>query len=271
MAWHTTARIKENLYCISEPFGAIEPFWAGPAGTVNMYLVVGQERAALIDSGMGVGDLRAVVGELTALPCIVLNTHSHWDHVGGNRAFAASAIHAGEADLLTAEPELSWLLPSFRTAEARAVLPASFDPETYHIAPKPATQILKDNDLICLGGRGLRVLHTPGHSPGHVAFWDETNRVLFTGDTVLPDAVYACFEDSDLMAFEDSVKRLAALPGVTTICPGHNDVIVDRDWLGAFAACVRAAVAGEIPEGPGDAFIDAREFRCGGVSIWLPR
>jgi len=56
MTWHTTTRIAANLYRISEPFGAIEPRVG--ATTANMYLVIGQERAALIDSGMGIGDVR---------------------------------------------------------------------------------------------------------------------------------------------------------------------------------------------------------------------
>lgn len=59
MTWHTTTRLAENLSRISEPFGAIEPRVG--VTTANMYLVIGQERAALIDSGMGIGDARAEI------------------------------------------------------------------------------------------------------------------------------------------------------------------------------------------------------------------
>lgn len=79
---------------------------------------------------------------------------------------------------------MSWFRPAMRSPAARAVLPASFDPAAYRIAPNPATHVLHDNDVIDLGGRMLRVLHIPGHSPGHVAYVDEASYMLFTG--ILP-------------------------------------------------------------------------------------
>jgi len=75
--WHTITSIGENAYQISEPIGIIEPRFG--VSTVNMYLVVGREQAALIDSGMGIGDVFAEIAKITSLPCMVLNTHYHWD------------------------------------------------------------------------------------------------------------------------------------------------------------------------------------------------
>jgi glyoxylase-like metal-dependent hydrolase (beta-lactamase superfamily II) len=269
MTWHTTTRIAENLYRISEPLGAIEPR-VGVA-TANMYLVIGQERAALIDSGMGIGDVRAEILKITSLPCTVLNTHCHWDHVGANRLFAESAIHESAVDLLAQEQDMNWFHPAMRSPAARAVLPASFDPAAYRIAPNPATHVLHDNDVIDLGGRMLRVLHIPGHSPGHVAYMDEASYMLFTGDTAYLGPMYACLENSDPVAFAQSVERLAALEGVVTTCPGHNDIITGRDWLGELAEGVAAAVAGKVVGQPRDGLIVGREFRFGALSVWLPQ
>jgi glyoxylase-like metal-dependent hydrolase (beta-lactamase superfamily II) len=269
MTWHTTTRIAENLYRISEPFGAIEPRFG--AATVNMYLVIGQERAALIDSGCGIGDVRAEVRRITSLPCTVLNTHYHWDHAGANSLFEERAIHESEVDLLAQEQDLSWLRPALRSPAARAVLPAGFDPAAYRILAKPATRVLHDNDVIDLGGRMLLVLHIPGHSPGHVAYLDATSHVLFTGDTAQLGPMYACFEGSDPKAFAHSVKRLAALEGVRTICPGHNEVITEQDWLRELAEGFEAAVAGKIVGQMRDEFVVGREFRFGASSVWLPR
>jgi glyoxylase-like metal-dependent hydrolase (beta-lactamase superfamily II) len=269
MTWHTTTRIADHLYRIAEPFGAIEPRFGIQTG--NMYLVIGQERAALIDSGSGIGDLRAEILKLTSLPCTVLNTHYHWDHVGANGLFDERAIHESEVDLLAQEKDLSWLHPVMESPAARAVLPASFDPATYRILPKPTTHVLHDNDLIDLGGITLRVLHTPGHSPGHVAYWDAANQVLFTGDTALLGPLFACFGDSDPAAFAQSVKRLAALEGVRTICPGHNEIITRRDWLGELAEAVEAAVAGKVAGQTRDDLPARQEFRFDAFSVWLPR
>ena len=269
MTWYTTTRIADNVYRISEPFGAIEPRYG--ITDVNMYLVIGQARSALIDSGTGVGDVRAETRKITSLPCTVLNTHYHWDHIGGNVLFAESGIHESEIELLAQEPDVSLFRQAMQSPDARAVLPSSFDPTAYRVIPRPATRMLHDSDLIDLGGCMLRVLHVPGHSPGHVAYLDEASGFLFTGDTAYLGPVYACFEGSDPVAFAQSVKRLAALQGVTTVCPGHNDVITDQNWLSELAECVEAAVTGKVPGQPRDDFVVGQEFRFGALSVWLPQ
>jgi glyoxylase-like metal-dependent hydrolase (beta-lactamase superfamily II) len=269
MTWYTTARISEDTFQVSEPFGPIEPL--ANLTTVNMYLVIGRERAAVIDSGMGIGDLQAEVRRVTSLPCTVLNTHYHWDHVGGNSLFEESAIHESEAKLLREEQDIGMFRQAIELAASRAVFPPSFDPSRHRIIPKPATHILHDNDLIDLGGRVLRTLHIPGHAPGHVAYLDEASKMLFTGDTACLGSMFACFEGSDPMAFLQSVERLAALQGVEVICPGHNDVIRDRNWLSELARCVEAAMAGRVPGHLHDDLIVGKEFRFGPLSIWLPQ
>jgi glyoxylase-like metal-dependent hydrolase (beta-lactamase superfamily II) len=268
VTWHTIAPVAEHVYRISEPFGAIEPRIG--VTNVNMYLIIGRERAALIDSGMGIGDVRAEIHKITSLPCWVLNTHYHWDHIGANSCFTESAIHESEADLVTQEPDLGFIRQAMQSPAARAVLPSSFDPAAYRVFPKAPTRVLRDNDLIDLGGRVLRVLHVPGHTPGHVAYLDEVSNMLFTGDTAYLGPIYACYEGSDPVALAHSVKRLAALRNVTTICPGHNDIIMDQNWLSELAGCVEAAVAGEVTGGPRDDFIGGREFCFGALSVWLP-
>jgi glyoxylase-like metal-dependent hydrolase (beta-lactamase superfamily II) len=268
MIWHTTTQIAGNVYRISEPFGAIEPRVG--LTTVNMYLVVGQDRAVLIDSGLGIGDVGAEIGKITSLPCTVLNTHYHWDHIGANSTFAERAIHEREIGLVAQEPDVRFIRQAMQSPTARAVLPASFDPTAYRVLPKPATRALHDNDLIDLGGRVLQVLHVPGHSPGHVAYLDEASKMLFTGDTAYAGPLYACFEGSDPAAFAESVKRLAALPNVGTICPGHDDLITEQGWLGQLAECVEAAVAGKVPGRPRDGFIVGQEYRFDTLSVWLP-
>jgi glyoxylase-like metal-dependent hydrolase (beta-lactamase superfamily II) len=268
MTWHTTTPVAENVYRISEPIGTIEPRFG--ISTVNMYLVIGKERAVLIDSGMGVGDVRAETETITSLPCMVLNTHYHWDHIGGNASFKESAIHELETDLVTQKQNVAAIRKAMKSPTARAALPPAFDPATYRIIPKLATRVLHDDDLIDLGGRVLRVLHTPGHSPGHAAFWDDANNMLFTGDTAYLGPVYACFEGSDPREFVKSVNRLAALPNVRTICPGHNEIITKEGWLWELADCLEAAIAGKVPGQPRKGFIVGKEFHFETLSIWLP-
>ena len=268
MSWFTTTRIAQNVYQISVPVGEIEPRFNAP--TANVYLVVGRDRAALIDSGLGVGDLRAEVGALTSLPCMVLNTHAHWDHVGGNAQFDETAIHELEAPSEVQEPNMGAIRKVMQSPRARAALPPSFDPAAYRIRVKPPTRILHDGDRIDLGEHSLEVLHIPGHSPGHVAYLDAANGLLFTGDTACLSPVYACFPGSDPAGLAASARRMAALPGVRTVCPGHGEIITEEGWLGKFADCVEAAVSGQAAGTVRKGFIKGREFRFDNLSIWLP-
>ncbi|MFN2220370.1 MAG: MBL fold metallo-hydrolase [Anaerolineae bacterium] len=268
MIWHTITPIAQDVYQISEPVGAIEPRFG--VKTVNSYLVVGRERAALIDSGLGIGDLRAEVEKVTSLPCLVLNTHSHWDHIGANAQFDETAVHEMEAEQVAQEPNVAAIRKAMRKPAAQAALPPAFDPAGYRVHTRPVTRILHDNDRVDLGDRSLRVLHMPGHSPGHVAYHDKPNGLLFTGDTACLSPVYACFAGGDPAALLDSAQRMASLPGVQTVCPGHDEVIAEEGWLGAFAANVEAAVSGQVEGTMRDGFIKGQEFRFRTGPVWLP-
>jgi glyoxylase-like metal-dependent hydrolase (beta-lactamase superfamily II) len=268
MAWHTVTPFADNVYRLAEPLGALEPRYG--LRVVNMYLVIGAERAALIDTGMGIGDARALIRQLTSLPVTVLNTHSHWDHSGGNAFFDHCAIHPAEAEWAAQEPDLSDLRAAMNAPSARAALPEGFDPAAYRIIPKAPTQLLQDDEVIDLGGRALRALHTPGHSPGHVAFWDDAHGQVFTGDTAYRGPMFACFEGSDPAAFAQSARRLAALPDMRALYPGHEDVIDEPGWLERLADSAEAALAGRAPHRVHSGFMNGREFAFDSFSLWLP-
>ncbi len=222
-AWFDVRPLAENVYLIAEP------------GHVNSFLVVGEDRAVLLDTGLGVSDIRAVAEGLAGKPLSVVNSHYHFDHSGGNRQFDEIAIHRAGADLL-ARPAPAGLAQGYMkyaedliqawqgyktlddsyfhlvTAETMVrPLPAGFDPATYQVVPTTATTLLEDGDHIDLGGRVLQVMHTPGHSPDSICLFDERNGLLFGGDTINTGPIYAQLDDSDLPAFAASTRRLADL------------------------------------------------------------
>jgi glyoxylase-like metal-dependent hydrolase (beta-lactamase superfamily II) len=238
--------------------------------TVNMFLLVGRDRAALVDSGMGIGGLRSLVDSITSLPCEVLNTHYHWDHVGANATFGASAIHGLEAALLAREQKLGQFRKAFRNPADPNVLPQGFNVDAYRIVPRAATRVLRDGDSIDLGGRVIEALHTPGHSPGHTAYLDREVGVLCTGDAAYDGPVFACFEGGDAAAFAQTAARLAGLPGRLRVCPGHNHVIDDPTWLAWYARCVGDAVAGRAAGTLKRGLALGREVRFGSLAVWLP-
>ena len=93
--WFAVRALAPGLWALQDPIGRVVPGY--DVHVVNLYLVEGDDRAALIDSGMGIGDIASACRALTAKPLLTLCTHSHWDHVGGAHLFADRRISAIEA------------------------------------------------------------------------------------------------------------------------------------------------------------------------------
>jgi glyoxylase-like metal-dependent hydrolase (beta-lactamase superfamily II) len=127
-------------------------------------------------------------------------------------------------------------------------LPEGFDPAGYEIVPTQATTLLDDGDEVDLGGRVLRVLHTPGHSPDSICLLDERNGLLFGGDTVNTGPIYAHTDDADVAAFARSARRLADLREAVQRVFVCHFMRVDNApaLLGEIAAGFDRIVAGDV-------------------------
>ena len=84
-----------------------------------MYLIIGTERALLIDTGIGIGNIRSVVETMTHLPYDVVNTHHHYDHVGGNGRFSMVYAHKKAIPVIQEQNNLQSRKEFFRSQEAR--------------------------------------------------------------------------------------------------------------------------------------------------------
>jgi glyoxylase-like metal-dependent hydrolase (beta-lactamase superfamily II) len=176
--WFEVYQVKAGTFALLEPHHYEE---------VISYLILGDERAVLFDTGMGVGNIQAEVEGLTGLPVTIVNSHSHYDHVGDNYRFAEVWAFDNESEIariergLTRAQCLHYLEPG-----SYMDLPPGFDPTAYEIRPSPVTRRLCHLDVIDLGKRTLTIHHTPGHSPGSICLLDSRDGLLFTGDTFYP-------------------------------------------------------------------------------------
>jgi glyoxylase-like metal-dependent hydrolase (beta-lactamase superfamily II) len=118
----------------------------------------------------------------------------------------------------------------------RIAPPADFSIARWEPFRGRPTHLLADGDLVDLGGRVLTVLHTPGHSPGHICVYEERRGYLITGDVVYRGELHAFYPSTDPIAFRASVHRLCTLPHVQAVLPGHHDLGLDRSDLLAVAA-----------------------------------
>jgi glyoxylase-like metal-dependent hydrolase (beta-lactamase superfamily II) len=218
--WFEVAEVDDGVFRITETLGEADRF--GPALT-HSYVVLGGVRALVVDASHGIGDLRAAVGLVTALPLDVAITHYHFDHVGCAHQFPRVAVPAAEAELLTGgpTPEMAELTARVR-GRCTTLLPPGFTFDAYRGQPITPSSLLAEGDVIDLGGRSLRVLHTPGHSPGSLCFHDPASGLMFTGDTLNRGLISLNLELCDIAAHGQSVRRLSGVaPGLRWFLPAH--------------------------------------------------
>jgi glyoxylase-like metal-dependent hydrolase (beta-lactamase superfamily II) len=216
---------------------------------VKSYLIEGDDRALLLDTGTGAGDMRALVESLTDKPVFLVNSHAHWDHIGCNRQFNERWIHEAEADAPTLVDGVgNERLPrAFAPEVLTAPLPDGFDVETFVIPPSPPTGVMKDGHRFDLGGRVLEVLHCPGHSPGGIALLDRANGALFSTDVAYAGALYV-YDPAHLSTYQASLQRLADLaPRLNAVYPAHDASPIEPAMLPGMAKGVRDVIDGMDP------------------------
>jgi glyoxylase-like metal-dependent hydrolase (beta-lactamase superfamily II) len=244
--WFGTQQLGPGLWVLQDPIGRVVPDY--DVSVVNLYLVAGRERAALIDSGMGIGDVLAACRALTDLPLLTLCTHSHWDHIGGAHQFTERHIAALEADRLSESYEVEGV-------------------GTIHAAPATAT--LAEGDTIDLGGRALEVWHTPGHSPGHLTFRDTQSGALFCADTCYAGTMWSQTTDANLDDWRRSLARLAA-SDATALYGGHETPRQSPALADRMLAALDEALAGRSDSVPFEFEPGTRKHRFGEFSLLLP-
>jgi glyoxylase-like metal-dependent hydrolase (beta-lactamase superfamily II) len=257
--WFAVRELEPGIHLLCEP------------PHVNSYLIAGTEQAVLFDTGMGISDIRTVVCGLTDLPIRVVNSHHHFDHIGGNQLFSGGAIHEAGAELVQQEIPAEWLemymvyvegmlahVPAFEKLDRTYFrlltgdttprpLPPEFNPKEWRIVPTAPTQVLRDGDELDIGGRKLHVMHTPGHTVDGICLLDDASGALFGGDTIMAGPIYTHLPTGEVADLARSARRLATdLRGeVKTIyCQHMLRYSVDQAFLQEVADGAEAVLEG---------------------------
>jgi glyoxylase-like metal-dependent hydrolase (beta-lactamase superfamily II) len=235
--WFLVYAVDPEVFAITEPYQVQK---------VISYLIVGTDRALLFDTGLGIGSISAVVRELTPLPVLVLNSHTHYDHVGGNAEF--DHILARDTPYTAANtrgfPHQELAGEVGPDALCRP-LPAGFDSASFQTRPYTPTERVADGSSIELGGRTLEVLETPGHTPDAVALVDRAAGLLWTGDSFYEGTIWLVVPETDLDAYARSVDRMAALvPSLRKVLGAHTVAVSDPRKLLALKAAIAQVRAG---------------------------
>ena len=269
--WFEVLQLPNDVYAFWEP---------GHSEKVNAFLILGTERDVLYDTGMGIASIGAALREVRLQlgrpdhELMVVNSHNHLDHNGGNTDFDEAWIIEDEwairklTEGIPAGAEGGFVeYWSELTPHDRVVPPDGFDPETFSIPPFPRENIrfLADGDVVDLGDRRFRVIHTTSHSPDGLALYDEENRILFGGDTFLGDE----FLVRNLDQLEADLELASQLEVEWHYC-SHGPQLIEVMRSGFHLAIIRRMIEGEHDESEmtfaGRVF---RVYELEGVSVIL--
>lgn len=223
--WFTVEKIAHDTYAISE-----YKHWE----ETHCYLLCGTEKAILIDTGLGVANIKTVVDSLTTLPVSVITTHVHWDHIGGHRYFDDIAVHEAEKDWLSVQFPIPLPVVKKNLLRDPCDFPLEFEVDKYQLFCGEPQQILYDGDSIDLGNRNLTVIHTPGHSPGHCCFYEPDRGWLYAGDLIYKGCLDAFYPTTDPKLFRQSVRKVQQLE-INRVLPAHHQLTIPVDIVNRIA------------------------------------
>jgi len=256
--WFEVYRINDGVFAIYEP---------GQFEEVISFLVTGEDRALLFDTGLGIGDMKRVVEQLTELDIVVLNSHTHYDHIGGNYQF--ETIYARDTEYTRrraagSSPEA--VAEFLQDGWVWKPLPKGFVVEDFRSREFTISRFVDEGDIIDLGGRKLEILSTPGHAPDAICLLDRDNRILLTGDSFYLAPLYTHLEGSDFLDYANTAARLAGLADdIDAAMTSHNVPVVEPAYMTALGDAFAA-----IENGSADDFVMSdgfREYRFDGFSI----
>ena len=207
------------------------------------YLVLGAERALLVDTMAGFGDLPATLRSITHLPVTVALTHRHYDHVAGSYGFPEvwmSAADDGHWDVQ---------IDNEKTIHAQVCKEKDLSPDLawpLRDGSIPHVRHVCEGDRIDLGGVNVTAYELPGHTPGSVGYLVQEDRALLSGDAVTPIMCLFFPESLPITTYRQSLRRMNGLP-FDEFWTGHHDIGFSHDSLKGFddaAAYAEAASKG---------------------------
>lgn len=202
--------------------------WLIQGDGCNSYLVVGDKRGVLIDTGFATENIQKYAQTLTDKPVRdAANTHGHFDHTGGNGWFERTYMSAMALEI----------------AKVPYPSKASFDyPLDYLVT------IVGDGDTIDLGSRSLEVFEIPAHAPSSIAFLDRKERILFSGDEVETRVMLYWMQEEPQPTVEQHAQNMEKLLQHRTefdyICGGHDQVMGDAALVEEYLAHDRRIMSG---------------------------
>ena len=241
--WYEVNKIDDNLYLIKEV-----KHWE----KTNIYYFIGETYNLLIDSGTGVYGLKDLLLSIDDKAIKLVTSHVHWDHIGNHHEFDDIYVH--ELDSLWLSEGLP-IPQSFIKEELIRELDSKYlvDNEkikNYKLNTCSNFKIIKEGDIFDLGHRKLKVIHTPGHSPGHIMLYDMKDKLLVSGDLVYKGIIYCHYPSTNPKDMYKSYLKLIALD-IDQVLPGHGESPLNKEIIKEGYDLLKALTSKDLVHGYG--------------------
>ena len=195
-------------------------FIQGTLASPATHVLLGRQKALVIDPGLNRNDIRSYIEGITDLPLLVANTHGHFDHTAANGQFRDCPIY----------------MSAYATRECKNAFP-HVNPEDFCLDYEPLA--IEEGHVFDLGDRDVEAIALACHSPGSLAFLDHRHKLLFTGDEL--ESGQVLIHDASNTGFAsverylgNLMKLKARISDLDLICPAHNGSPMDPSIIDAF-------------------------------------
>ena len=198
MSYFTTYQINDHIYQLRDPMGVLTT------------LVIGEKQALLIDTAYGIGDLKNEIEALTNLPLLVINSHGHMDHCGGNYQFDEVLIDKRDIELCILHNNLQKRKNNIETATRLKIVPDYLDIDEYYNKREGNIKAL-DTTSFDLGNLTIEIIDLEGHTKGSIGFLIKEDRLLVTSDAICPWVWLFLPESTSVADYVKSLDRALSL------------------------------------------------------------
>ncbi|MDP0488819.1 MAG: MBL fold metallo-hydrolase [Fusobacterium sp. JB019] len=228
-------QIEKNTYRIWE------------LGGNYLTLLLGKKKAMLIDTGFGFYNSKEIIEKITDLPLIVVNSHGHLDHTGGNYLYDEIYLHHDDLKTYSHYQKEKGLMidtmkKRFDKLKKDYVWPENFSKDEYVSQKTKKFIFMKDVEKFDLGDRIIEFTKVPGHTLGQMVAFDYNTGILFSSDAVASNLWIYYDEGVSLIDYCENIEKLKKYP-IKYILSGHLDTKFPRRIIDALQATIKARSA----------------------------